>query len=139
MADQKTITCQKTITWKAKVEFVGEIKEFAKFTEALSAAQAKIEIEDRIKFDDSQAGYVAPRFIDTAHVREILSEATVQRIPSLINGGIRTPHFHIGKEIALVDRDQFKTILGEVARDVFEYRALQKEDYMDVITPLSEI
>jgi hypothetical protein len=38
-----------------------------------------------------------------------------------------------------VDRDQFKTILGEVARDVFEHRALQSEDYMDVITPLMEI
>ena len=69
----------------------------------------------------------------------MLSEPKLQRITGLINGGIRTPHFHIGKEIVLVDRDQFKSILGEVARDVFEYRALQKEDYMDVITPLIEI
>jgi hypothetical protein len=129
---------QKTITWKAEVEFVGKPEEFVKFTEALAAARAKINIGDMIKPDKGN-GYVAPRFIDTARVKEILNEAKVQRITGPINGGIRTPHFHIGKEIVLVDRDQFKTILGEVARDVFEYRALQKEDYMDIITPLIEI
>ena len=129
---------RKTITWKAKVEFVGEMEEFVKLAEALSAAQARIDIGAAI-LPDITRGYVAPRFIDTSHVWEVLNEATVQRIPSLINGGIRTPHFHIGKEIFLVDRDQFKTILGEVARDVFEHRALQHEDYMEVITPLVEI
>jgi hypothetical protein len=130
---------QQTIAWKAEVEFVGKVEEFVKFAEALSAVRARVEIRDRIKFDPGQAGYVAPRFIDTAHIHEILNAAKAQRIPSLIDGGIRTPHFHIGKEIALVDRDQFKTILGEVARDVFEHRALQHEDYMEVITPLVEI
>ena len=45
------------------------------------------------------------------------------------------PHRQIN---SLVDRDQFKTILGEVARDVFEHRALHKGDYIDVITPLVE-
>jgi hypothetical protein len=129
---------QKTITWKAEVEFVGKLEEFVKFTEALTAVRAKIVVGDKIKPDKGN-GYVAPRFIDTARVKEILNEAEVQRITGLINGGIRTPHFHIGKEIVLVDRDQFKTILGEVARDVFEHRAFQKEDYMDVITPLIEI
>jgi hypothetical protein len=128
---------QKIITWKANVEFVGKPEDFVKFTEILSAVQAKIEINDRIKPGKGN-GYVAPRFIDTARVNKILSEAKAQRINGLINGGIRTPHFHIGKEIVLVDRDQFKTILGEVARDVFEHRALQKEDYMDIITPLIE-
>lgn len=130
---------QKTITWKAEVEFVGKVEEFVKFTEALSAVRAQIAVGNIIKPDPGTAGYVGPRFIDTARVNEILSGAKVQRINGLINGGIRTPHFHIGKEIALVDRDQFKTILGEVARDVFEHRALQKEDYMDVISPLIEI
>lgn len=132
------MTNQKTITWKANVEFVGKLEEFMKFTEALTSAQVSIEIGEMIKPDKGN-GYVAPRFIDTARVNDLLNKSKVQRITGLINGGIRTPHFHIGKEIALVDRDQFKTILGEVARDVFEYRALQKEDYMDVITPLIEI
>jgi hypothetical protein len=132
------MTDQKTITWKAEVEFVGNVEEFVKFTEVLSVVRAKIEIGDLIKPGKGN-GYVAPRFIDTIRVSKILNEAKAQRINGLINGGIRTPHFHIGKEIVLVDRDQFKTILAEVARDVFEYRALQKEDYMDVITPLIEI
>jgi predicted class III extradiol MEMO1 family dioxygenase len=130
---------QKTITWKAEVEFVGQVEDFVQFAETLSKVQARVEIVDRIRFDPSQAGYVAPRFIDTPHVYQLLDKAQVQRIPGLINGGIRTPHFHIGREIALVDRDQFKTILGEVARDVFEHRALQHEDYLEVITPLVQV
>jgi hypothetical protein len=128
---------QKTITWKAEVEFVGKLEEFVKLTEALTAVRAKIKIGDIIP--DKGNGYVAPRFLDTTRVQEMLNKEKVQRMAGLINGGIRTPHFHIGKEIFLVDRDQFKNILGEVARDVFEYRALQKEDYMEVITPLIEI
>jgi hypothetical protein len=131
---------QKTITWKAEVEFVGKLEEFVKFAEALSAAQVKV-VKEWERFEDPghRAGYIAPVLIDTARINKILSESKVLRIAELINGGIRTPHFHIGKEIVLVDRDQFKTILGEVARDVFEYRALQNEDYMDAITPLVDI
>ena len=131
---------QKTITWKAEVEFVGTLEEFAKFTEALSAAQIKINKEwEEFEIPRYRAGYIAPALIDTASISKMLNESKVQRIADLINGGIRTPHFHIGKEIVLVDRDQFKTILGEVARDVFECRAIQSEDYMDAITPLIEI
>ena len=42
---------QKTITWKAKVEFVGKVEDFVKFAEALSAVRARIEIGDLIKLD----------------------------------------------------------------------------------------
>lgn len=129
---------QKTITWKAQVEFVGKPDEFLKFAEALDVAQVQIDIGSSIVPDPGN-GYVAPRFVNTARIEGMLDKAEVQRIAGLINGGIRTPHFHVGKEIVLMDRDQFKDILGEVARDVFEHRALVKEDYMDVITPLMEI
>lgn len=128
------MTDQKTLTWKAEVEFVGKPEDFMKLTEALSAARVKIDIS-KIK-PGTGVGYVAPRFLDKSSMFAKLNETKVQRIVGLINGGIRTPHFHLGKEIVLVDRTQFKDILGEVARDVFEQRALQKEDYFDVIAPL---
>jgi hypothetical protein len=129
---------QRTITWKANVEFVGKTEEFVQFVEALSAAHAKIDL-GAIKKLEPSPGYVAPRYMGTPEIWKVLNDETVHRIPGRINGGIRTPHFHMGKEIFLVDRDQFKTILGEVARDVFEHRALQHEDCMEVITPLAEI
>lgn len=129
---------QKIITWKAKVEFVGKVEDFVKLAEALSAAEARIEV-GKVPRPEPLPGYIAPRFVDTTHIYKMLDEAKVQRIIGLINGGIRTPHFHIGKEIALVDREQFKAILGQVARDVFEHRALLNEDYMEVITPLVEM
>jgi hypothetical protein len=127
---------QKTLTWKAEVEFQGNPEEFLKLAEALSAARVKIDIG---KFKPGPGnGYVAPRFLDASSALAGLNETNSQRIAGLINGGIRTPHLHLGKEIVLVDRTQFKNILGEVARDVFEQRALQKDDYFDVIAPLIE-
>lgn len=141
MENQETITSQKTITWKAEIEFVGKLEEFEKFTKALSIAQVRIVGKwGKLNIPDKwNAGYISPVLLDTVHINRILNESNVQRTADLINGGIRTPHFHIGKEIFLVDREKFKSILGEVARDVFENRALQSEDYMDAITPLVEI
>ncbi len=130
------MTMQKTLTWKAEVEFQGNPEEFLKLTEALSAAGVKIDFG---KFKPGPGnGYVAPRFLESTKVLGSLNESNSMRIAGLINGGIRTPHLHLGKEIVLVDRTQFKNILGEVARDVFEQRALQKDDYLDVIAPLME-
>jgi hypothetical protein len=105
-----------------------------KLTEAFSAARVKIDIT-KVKPGPGN-GYVAPRFLDNASIFAKLDKSNSQRIAGLIDGGIRTPHFHLGKEIVLLDRAQFKDILGEVARDVFEQRALQREDYFDVIAPL---
>ena len=129
------MTAQKTITWKAQVEFTGKPEEFVKLSEALFAANAKIDFGT---FKPGPGnGYVAPRLLDGT-VLAGLKESNSQRIVGLINGGIRTPHFHVGKEIVLVDRTQFKNILGEIARDVFEQRALQKDDYLEAIAPLVE-
>jgi hypothetical protein len=130
------LTSPKTLIWKAEVEFQGNPEEFLKLAEALSAARAKIDF-GKIKPGPGN-GYVAPRFLDVSHRLAGLNETNSQRIAGPINGGIRTPHFHLGKEIVLVDRTQFKNILGEVARDVFEQRALQKDDYLDVIAPFME-
>ncbi len=130
------MTKPKTLTWKAEIEFQGNPEDFLKLTEALSAASVKIHL-GKIKPGPGN-GYVAPRFLHASSAFAGINESTTQRIPGLIHGGIRTPHFHLGKEIVLVDRTQFKNILGEVARDVFEQRALQKDDYLDVIAPLME-
>jgi len=130
---------QKTITWKAEVEFTGNPEDFKKFNEALAAARATTVIGNTPELDPSRVGYLAPSFIKTAQVAGLLNESKVQKITGLINGGIRNPHFHVGNEIFLVERDHFKTILGEIARNVFENRALQKEDYLDAIAPLMDI
>jgi hypothetical protein len=131
------MTAPKTLTWKAEVEFTGNPEEFTKFAEGLVKLKAKISYSPGIKPGKPNAGYIAPLPLDGPTMAK-LKESNSQRIVELINGGIRTPHFHVGKEIVLVDRTQFKNILGEIARDVFEQRALQKDDYLEAIAPLVE-
>jgi hypothetical protein len=53
-----------------------------------------------------------------------------------INGGIRTPHLHLGNEIIMVEKERFKAILGEVARNVTEHRVGAEEDYFSAIKPI---
>jgi len=129
----------KTLTFKAEIEFAGKIEDFVKFTEAVFAAGAKIDFGSNKIPQDINAGYIAPRYLRGAVVAALLKETKVDRFPTLINGGIRTPHFHLGNEIALVDREQFKKILGEVARDVFENRAALNDDFLEAVIPLADI
>ena len=107
---------------------------------SFSAANVKFDFGKLGKYPSGvKAGYVARRNLDAVNAFGKLNETNSQRITAgLINGGIKTPHFHLGKEIVLVDRTQFKNILGEVARDVFEQRALQMDDCLEVIAPLVE-
>lgn len=134
----KAPTNPKTITWKAEVEFQGTVEDFNKFTSAFPASGLKISFGgiDLGKLDPRRFGYIASPALEIAG-ENLANETHVTRIKAgPINGGIRTPHFHIGNEIALVNRTQFKNILGEVARNIFEQRALQKDDYFEVIAPL---
>jgi hypothetical protein len=141
MTDSKNEAVRpRTVIWKGEVEFRGTPEEFKSFSETLVAAGVSFDIKDAMIASKRQYGYVAPVFLGIPRSVDRLNESNSLRIGGAvmkdINGGIRTPHMHLGGEIVLVDRDHFKTLLGEVARDVFEQRALEKDDFYEVIAPL---
>ncbi len=129
------------IKWKAEVAFEGTLAEFTAFKEALEKQPVAISVAEWVR-PGHFAGYIPVDFrvrLDSAKLKQM-----VEGMPRLqyagikeIAGGIRTPHLHLGDDVVLVDRERFKTIVGEVARDLFEQRALVDEDYYDVIKPIA--
>jgi hypothetical protein len=128
-----------SVVWKGEIEFRGSPEEFAQFAESLVAAGVNFNLgTDRIVPTLIKRGYIAPVFLEAAKSWAKLTEGKSQRIAiKHIPGGIRTPHVHVGQEIVLMDRDRFKDVLGDVAREMFEQRALEKEDFYDAIAPLT--
>jgi len=130
------------VVWKGVVEFQGSPKEFEDFSQSLVKAGVHVTFDkDSVFVDLSKAGYIAPVYMDAVGVEKRLDESNSMRMkrPVLegINGGIRTPHLHLGDEVVLVDREHFRSLLGEVAREVFEQRVASKADFTEIVAPLA--
>lgn len=130
------------VAWKGMVEFEGTPAEFEKFSGALAQAGVHVSIDkDSIFTELTKRGYVAPVRWEAIGVMKQLNESNSLRMTSPaigdIAGGIRTPHLHVGDDIVLVDRDHFKSLLGQVAREIFEQRVTTKQDFDEIIAPLA--
>jgi hypothetical protein len=113
------------IKWKGEITFEGSAEEFNAFKETLLKHAVKVTIpeldEHSVSLQHIYAGYIRPR-IDVIFKTDRLKKLTdgAQRIPFKtvegIAGGIQTPHIHVGDEVVLVSKEQFKEVIGEVAR-----------------------
>lgn len=113
------------IKWKGEITFEGSAEEFNSFKESLLKHSVKVTIPEMNEYSASlhhiYAGYIRPR-IDVIFKPDQLKKITegAQRIPFKIvegiAGGIQTPHIHVGDEVVLVSKEQFKEVIGEVAR-----------------------
>ncbi len=131
-----------TVAWKGTVEFEGTPADFEKFSVVLAQEGVRVSVDTESIFAElTKRGYVAPVRWETIDVMNQLNESNSLRMTSAairdIAGGIRTPHLHVGDDIVLVDRNQFKSLLGQVARDVFEQRVTSKQDFNEIIAPLA--
>lgn len=115
------------IKWQGQITFDGTVEEFNAFKEMLQNSAVKVALPDSELAGKLQhyhiAGYIRPR-IDVIFKADRLKKLTegAQRIPFKIvegiPGGIQTPHIHLGDEVVLVSKEQFKEVIGEVARTV---------------------
>lgn len=132
----------KVVAWKGTVEFEGTPEEFEKFSVAMGQTGVHVSVDkESVITELTKRGYVSPVRWDTIGVMNQLNESNSLRMSSAaighIAGGIRTPHMHVGDDIVLVDRDHFKSLLGQVARDIFEQRVTSKQDFEEIVAPLA--
>lgn len=139
---EKVVQKNATLKWKAEVTFEGTVDEFNSFKAMLVKHPVAIAVADFGKFIDvTGSGYAQFDYRIAFKAGQL--ESMIEGAPRLdfkrirgFAGGIRTPHLHLGDEVVLVDKERFKNILGEVARNIFEQRVDAADDFCEMIKPL---
>jgi hypothetical protein len=121
------------IVFRAEIEFRGTIAEFRK----LQASLEKLPITGRVAEwlpGHDEAGcwpLHVGKILPIKELEEVLAGKPRVRIRPF-PGGLRVPHFHIKDEVVLVERKEFKKILGEAARELAG-RLAEKAGYAETI------
>ncbi len=134
-----------TLKWKAEVTFEGTMEQFQAFKAAIEKQPVGISVSELgggVIKPRPRPGYISPA-IFAAIEKDPQFQKLIEGQPRMqfvsikdIRGGIRNPHLHLGDEVILVDKERFKAILGEAARNIFELRATTEEDYCNMVMPL---
>jgi len=120
------------LNWKGEVTFEGSKEEFQSFKETIEKHPVVVtvpELGESISKPSPRSPHIigghpagivsVPSGIDLEQIIEGQPRMQFTSIKG-IAGGIRTPHLHRGDQVVLVDKERFKTILGEAARNIFE-------------------
>ncbi len=129
----------KMLKWKGEVTFEGTPEQFNSFITALASHSVAVSISEIAGHLGVNAGYMRPIEIGAVIPKGMMDKAIKESVHvqlSGINGGIRSPHLHVGQEALLVSKEQFKTLLGDVARQVAENRVEAESDFYNMIKPL---
>jgi hypothetical protein len=131
-------------TWKGEIAFDGTAQEFNAMMNALREAPVSIDIPEWADRPRHLAGCM-PVPLDHILRKEFL-KSLVEKSPTVkikfiqdIPGGMRTPHFHLGEDVLLLDRERFKQFVGEVASTLAEHRVDAGGDYIEVMDPIGPI
>jgi len=130
----------KTLIWKGEVTFEGTPEKFKAFADALQSHRVAVDTGDRFNLGVN-AGYMRrfelPPIILQGLIDKSAEVAVHMPMPGMIAGGIRSPHVHIGQEAVLVPKEQFKTFLGDVVKQMAENRVDMETDFYDMIRPFA--
>ena len=131
-------------TWKGEIAFDGTAQEFNAMMDALREAPVSIEIPEWARRPRHLAGCM-PVPLDHLLRKEFL-ESLVEKSSRVkikfiqdIPGGMRTPHFHWGDDVLLLDRERFKQFVAEVASSLAEHRVASGGDYIEVMEPIGPL
>jgi len=141
--------------WKAEITFKGTADEFNEMTaslgEVLKAGRVAIDIPELRKYPYPGDGWggIMPfprpphqvefsKRLNLNAIAEGMPRMKIKPFPG-IDGGIRTPHMHMGDEVVLLDREQFKMFAGEVARELASRHVDTTEDYVGVMNHIGRL
>jgi hypothetical protein len=127
------------ITFRTEIEFIGSIEEFTQVAEAL----VKLPIRLRVEWPPDHTAGCWPLPLDQLLSRSFIKKVIADRprfvIPDPgIYGGIRPPHLHVKNEIVLLDRSQFKDLVGRVAHELAG-RIAERADYTETVDAIRHL
>lgn len=126
-------------TWKGEIVFKGSVDEFNQFAELLDLQPVRVGIAEWAKIEGSHlAGcnrVPVDKLIERAKLDKIIADQPRIKLRFIkdIRGGIRSPHMHLVDEVVLLNRNRFKTLVGEVATVLAETRVDRLDDYINVM------
>ena len=135
---------EEKFAWKAEIRFEGTAEMFTKVAQTLERLPVEIEIPEW-KFRPPHLAGCLPlpllRLIPEDRLNKLVEGMPVINIKYVkgIDGGMRTPHVHLGDDIVLLDRARFAQYVGEVAGSLASMRAEAVEDYVDVMNPVGHL
>jgi hypothetical protein len=105
----------KEIKFRTEIGFTGSIAEFEKMITTLK--EQTIEIGVQWPPDKTLGCWIVePQRLLVAEVIETITKGMPRfKLVKSIKGGIRNPHLHIGDEVVLLGREQFRKLAGQVA------------------------
>lgn len=131
-----------SLKWKAEVTFEGTMEQFYKVKEAIEKLPVVITIPGgepeprpitelgKPRFGN---GYASPWFLAKFGKEKWFEELQKISSTSVKNVcAIRTPHLHIGDEIALVDKERFESILQAISREIVDERVDLEDDALNM-------
>jgi len=120
------------IKFRTEIEFRGTLEEFTEVATALT----KLPIKLRVEFPHGHTagcwpfppdGILSKRVLD-----RVIADMPRVKLVKDIYGGIRNPHLHIADDLVLLDRERFKSFVGQLAMEVAGNIA-EKADYTDAV------
>jgi hypothetical protein len=136
--------------WKAEITFKGTAEEFnemsASLGEVLKAKYVAVSIPG-VKWPDTSGGrFPFPRpfpdefseRMNRAKITDGMPEVSIKYLKDIC-GGIRTPHYHVGDKVVLLDRARFKVLVGELARELAISHVDLTEDHVEVMNHIGRL
>lgn len=126
-------------TWKGEIVFKGTADEFNQLAELIELQPVTVGIAEWAKIEGSHlAGcnrVPVDKLLERARLEKIIANQPRIKLRFIkdVRGGIRSPHMHLADEVVLLDRNRFKTLVGEVASVLSTIRVDRLDDYIDVM------
>lgn len=144
--------------WKAEITFKGTAEEFNKMSAVLAGMVEPGRVDIKIPgWDPDRLCGILPcdidmQGLDMKALTEGMPRVSLKSLPHIggggiaggirippIAGGIRSPHVHVDHEVVLLDRERFKTFVGEVARSLAVKHIDADKDYVGVMNRINTL
>ncbi len=130
--------------WKAEIKFEGTADEFNKLAATLNQLPVEFVIpewEDRPHHLPGCTPFPIDVLLGRDRLKKLADKRPIIKLDYVlgIDGGIRTPHFHLGDEVVLLDRPQFMRYVADVAHELGQRRAETIDDYIEVMDTVGRL
>jgi hypothetical protein len=131
------------LVWKGEIEFVGTAEEYNRLSGIIGRGNVSVAGGDWWNKHHWPGLWPEPlaELIGMDRINELVADSPQIRLEYIkgIRGGIRNPHLHVGDQVVLVGREQFRQALCEAAAALAAKRVDAGLDYEATMAPVANL